>query len=108
MSVGRKIRALLGAVLLVFVGGVLGVFVERWHADTLSRSDVVCAASRSELSALEQNLTGNDALAISPAFMRFIEQAQANIARNCGWLPFSVVLPTPRPTDEPKPATPPR
>ena len=101
-----------GSILITLValacGVVLGVFVERWHTGTLVRSDVVCAASRHELQDLEADLAQNPSAILAPTFSAYVERAQTNIARNCGWLPPTATFPPPRPTEAPKPAAPPK
>ena len=102
------LRALFSAVLLIGVGIVLGVFLDRWQAGTLRRSAVVCEASRIELADLEHTIARSPGATSRADFMRLVEQVQTNIARNCGWLPSGISLPTPNPTEAPKPAAPPR
>jgi len=90
------------------VGMVLGVGAERWRAGNSVRSDVVCVASRQELARFEETLTHQPRMSTVRTFMETVEQAQANIARNCGWLPPSATLAPPKPTEAPKPAAPPK
>ena len=94
------------AVVALVVGVMLGMFVERWHTGGLVRSDVVCAASLQQLAELEQDLARQPRAASSRDFMELIEQNQANIARNCGWLGPAATLAPPKPTEAPKPAAP--
>ena len=88
------------------VGLVAGIAVERWHAGALGRSDAVCTASLQELARFEEILARSPRAVSNDDFMKLIALSQERIGRNCGWLPSSVVLPTPRPTEGPKPAAP--
>jgi hypothetical protein len=98
-------HAVLFAALGLVIGVALGVVSERWHAGTLARSDVACAAARQELARLEEMLARQPRASSNPDFMALIERNQATIARNCGWLPPSAMLPPPKPTEPPKPST---
>ena len=100
--------SLLIALVALASGVILGMFVERWHTGTLVRSDVVCAASRQAMQDLEADLAQGPSAILSPTFSAYVERAQTNIARNCGWLPPSATFAPPKSTEAPKPAAPPK
>ena len=104
----HTVGSILITLLALAIGVVLGMFIERWHANALGRSDVVCVASRQELSRLKEMAARFPNRTSDRDHMGRIEQTQANIARNCGWLPPAATLPPPKPTEAPKPAASPK
>jgi hypothetical protein len=105
------VRGLWGLVLIGFtfcLGIAVGVVVERWYTGTLARSDTVCAAAQQELRTLEDRVSRQPSIVADQTSNAIIERVQSTIARNCGWLPSTVTLPVPKPTEAPKPTTPSR
>jgi hypothetical protein len=105
------VRGLRGLVLIGFtfcLGIAAGVIVDRWYTGTLVRSDTVCAAAQQELRTIEDRGSRQPSIVADQTSNAIIERVQSTIARNCGWLPSTVTLPVPKPTDAPKPTTVPK